>query len=135
MSDSDIRITILENHGDHRGNSFNIPEDSLIYLHRAQNVHIANVKPAAVRGNHYHLKRKELLLVYHDGPWLLCWDTGEQTPIQKKIFEGAGCALIEIAPDVSHAIQNTGNGALVIVVLSDHVYSPEDSDTYTRTLL
>lgn len=95
-------------------------------------VHITTLVPGAVRGEHYHRDRRELLIVLHRGPWSLPWDCGEGTEIQRRDFTGGGAVLIEVAPLAAHAVRNDGPTDLSIVGLSDGAFDPAAPDAYPR---
>jgi dTDP-4-dehydrorhamnose 3,5-epimerase-like enzyme len=58
-----VQITQLNNNGDARGFSFMAPAEALAFVGRMADVHLASMKPGAVRGNHYHLRRREAIVV------------------------------------------------------------------------
>ncbi len=62
-----IQITELSNRGDARGFSFTAPAEALAFVGRMADVHLASTRPGAVRGNHYHLRRREAIVVLPGG--------------------------------------------------------------------
>lgn len=110
-----VRITPLEARKDHRGSSFPVP----LPFGSVGECHAATVRPAAVRGNHFHTTRRELLLVVYRDRWTLLWDDGEGTPLQSRAFEGEGALLAEIDPLCAHAVRNDGSHDLQLFVLGD----------------
>src|ERR1035437_3776607 len=66
-----IQITELSNSGDARGFSFTAPVEALAFVGRMADVHLASTKPGAVRGNHYHLRRREAIVVLPGAKWSL----------------------------------------------------------------
>jgi len=72
-----IQITELSNLGDGRGFSFTAPAEGLDFVGRMADVHLASTKPGEVRGNHYHLRRREAIMVLPGTKWSLHWDEGE----------------------------------------------------------
>ena len=97
-----------------------------------KDVHIAEIKPGQIRGNHYHSKRGEYITVVYTGDWSLHWDTGEGTAVSHKRFDGSGAVLITPPLNWSHAVRNDGDGSLWIFVASDQAYDRDEKDEYKR---
>ncbi|UGT63988.1 hypothetical protein [Nocardia asteroides] len=121
---------------DARGVSFTVPEVLLSRLKAVKDVHIAEVRPGSVRGNHFHTKRTELIAVVAAEKWSVHWDTGWGTDTHSLVFEGGGYALF---PPVgwSHAIKNIGSSSLWIFAASDIAFdsSSDSNDTERRPLV
>lgn len=130
-----LRYSQLEDKGDYRGSSFNVPTSLLQLVGNIKDIHIAKILPNYVRGNHYHLERKEIIIVFYDDIWMLGWDNGYNTTVMQAKFSGSGTLLIEVESNISHAIKNIGRKDLLIIALSSHIYGPEKSDTFTRIVL
>ena len=122
-----LQISELGNLGDIRGFSFTLPSAALDFLKRVSDLHLASIVPGAVRGNHYHLRRREAIVVLPGPAWSLHWDEGEGMPPQHRSFPGSGAMLVLVSPDSSHAVRNDGNGLLWIVACSSETYDPAES--------
>lgn len=122
---SGVRVTSLEPRSDARGSAFSVGLPFPIV-----ECHVATIRPGAIRGNHYHLQRHELLVVMHDGSWTLFWDEGEDTTVQSRSFDGSGAVLLEAPPRTAHAVRNDGARDLHIISLGD----TRETDTYPRRL-
>ncbi len=122
-----IQISELHNSGDARGFSFTAPIEALEYVGRTADVHMASTKPGAVRGNHYHLRRREAIVVLPGAQWSFHWDEGNETAAQHREFEGSRAVLVLIAPGSSHAVRNDGEGLLWLVAISSESYDPAES--------
>jgi dTDP-4-dehydrorhamnose 3,5-epimerase-like enzyme len=122
-----IRIAELSNSGDVRGFSFTAPAEALEYVGRMADVHLASTGPNAVRGNHYHLKRREAIVVLPGSRWSFHWDEGEGTAAQHRAFDGGAAVLVLVAPGVSHAVRNDGDQALWLMAISSESYDPTES--------
>ena len=112
-------VTPLAPTPDTRGLSLSVAAKSLGELDGIRDIHIAEIRPGQVRGNHYHLRRTELIAVAYDGSWSLHWDTGPNTPTETRSFTGTGGMLISAPRTWSHAIRNDGVSSIWIVALSD----------------
>ncbi len=122
-----IRITELTNTGDAPGLSFTIPAEALAYLGRVQDVHLASTKPGAIRGNHYHLRRREAIVVLPGPRWSLHWDEGEGTTARHRRFDGSRAVLVTVATGASHAVRNDGDEPLWLMACSSEAYDPGES--------
>jgi oxalate decarboxylase/phosphoglucose isomerase-like protein (cupin superfamily) len=122
-----IQITELENLGDTRGFSFTAPAEALAFVGRMADVHVASTGPRGVRGNHYHLRRREAIVVLPGVKWSLHWDESEGTVAQHREFDGGKAALVLVSPGASHAVRNDGEGTLWLVAISSETYDPGES--------
>ena len=122
-----IQIAELNNNGDARGVSFAAPAEALAFVGRMADVHLASTEPGAVRGNHYHLRRREAIVVMPGPKWSFHWDEGEGSAAQHRAFDGGQAVLILVSPDASHAMRNDGQGTLWWVAISSETYNPAES--------
>lgn len=121
-----VFVTPLAARTDLRGSSFGVE----IPFASVGECHIATIRPGAVRGNHFHLTRREVLVVLYADRWTLLWDEGEGSPVQSRTFEGAGAVLMDADPLCAHAVRNDGARDLQIFVLGD----TREADTHPRVL-
>jgi dTDP-4-dehydrorhamnose 3,5-epimerase-like enzyme len=122
-----IQITELTNGGDGRGFSFTAPAKALEFLKQVRDMHLSSTEPGAVRGNHYHLRRREAIAVVPGAAWSLHWDQGEGTAPQHRQFDGGSAILVLVSPGASHAVRNDGEKPLWLVALSSESYDPAES--------
>jgi oxalate decarboxylase/phosphoglucose isomerase-like protein (cupin superfamily) len=124
-----IQITELNNSGDARGLSFTAPAEGLAFVGRMADVHLASTGPGAVRGNHYHLRRREAIVVLPGAKWSLHWDEGDGAAALHRGFDGGSAVLVLVSPGASHAVRNDSNGTLWLVAISSESYDPAESVT------
>jgi oxalate decarboxylase/phosphoglucose isomerase-like protein (cupin superfamily) len=124
-----VQITELNNNGDARGFSFMAPAEALAFVGRMADVHLASMKPGAVRGNHYHLRRREAIVVLPGAKWSFHWDEGDGSSAQHREFDGGRAVMVLVSPDASHAVRNDGDGTLWWVAISSETYDPAESVT------
>jgi dTDP-4-dehydrorhamnose 3,5-epimerase-like enzyme len=128
-----VQITELSNYGDARGFSFTAPPEALAFVGRMADVHLAATGPGTVRGNHYHLRRREAIVVLPGTKWSLHWDEGDASsggnPAQHRSFDGTSAVLVTISPGASHAVRNDGEGTMWLVAISSETYDPAESVT------
>ncbi|MFG2824864.1 hypothetical protein ACGFX4_36225 [Kitasatospora sp. NPDC048365] len=126
---------VLPDGGDVRGSSFSLPDTWLQAVAGFLDVHATTLVPGGVRGNHYHLSGRELLLVLHRESWSAHWDTGEGTPVSSRTFPGPGAVLVEVALGCSHAVRNDGSTDLQIIGFRDRPFDPADPDAHPREVV
>jgi dTDP-4-dehydrorhamnose 3,5-epimerase-like enzyme len=131
--ESRIRIIELPDRGDARGYSFTTPAEALEFVGAIQDVHFASVLPGAVRGNHFHLRRREAIVIFGQSTWSFHWDEGESTPPRHKEITRPGATLITVAPGASHAVRNDGSQVLTLAAFSSETYDP--AETVARKLI
>jgi dTDP-4-dehydrorhamnose 3,5-epimerase-like enzyme len=122
-----IQISELGNRGDTRGFSFTTPPDALDFVGRVQDMHLASTAPGAVRGNHYHLRRREAIVIFPGTAWSLHWDEGEGTSAEHRSFDGNDAVLVLVSPGNSHAVRNDGSTTLWLVACSSEPYDPTET--------
>ncbi len=130
-----LRILRLPDAGDFRGSSFTAPISSLQFLGSVRDMHIADIGPGAVRGNHFHEHRREVLCIRYTDSWSVHWDSGANTEIQRETFSGSGLVLVEIEPLISHAVRNDGSSPICMVALSDRSFDPRSPDSQPRKVI
>lgn len=124
-----VQITELPNCGDARGLSFTAPAEALAFVGRMSDVHLSSTQPGAIRGNHYHLRRREALIVMPGARWCLHWDEGQSSRAQHREFDGAKAVLVLIPPGASHAVRNNSdnNKEMWLVAISSEPYDPSET--------
>ncbi len=122
-----VQIQELSNTGDVRGFSFTAPAEALAFVGRMLDVHLASTKPGAVRGNHYHLRRREAIVVLPGSKWSLHWDEGDGSSAQHRRFDGSVAVLVLVSPGASHAVRNDGDRDLWLTAISSESYDPAES--------
>jgi dTDP-4-dehydrorhamnose 3,5-epimerase-like enzyme len=124
-----IQISELPNSGDTRGFSFTAPTEALAFVGRMSDVHLASTKPGSVRGNHYHLRRREAIVILPGPKWSFHWDEGDGTSAQHREFDGSFAVLVLVSPGASHAVRNDGDQDLWLAAMSSETYDPAESVT------
>ena len=127
MATSRIQILELPNHGDARGLSFVVPDQALAFLNGLGHVHCAASKPGAVRGNHYHLRRREATIVLPGSKWSLHWAEDSKCDPQHREFDGNAAVLLLLPPQTVHAIRNDGSGELWLFAIQSEANDPSDT--------
>jgi oxalate decarboxylase/phosphoglucose isomerase-like protein (cupin superfamily) len=129
-----VEILELSSQGDERGVSFS---DQMwkTFLQRVKDIHIATIRPGAVRGNHYHRERREVLFVMYFDDWSFHWEAEAGGSFLQRRFRGSGCVTITVEPEISHAVRNDGRVDLFMVGVSDANYDPRKPDAYRREVI
>ncbi|MEN6483309.1 MAG: hypothetical protein ABFD98_00375 [Syntrophobacteraceae bacterium] len=124
-----VTIEDLKYFTDGRGSVVEPLEPERIVLQR--NVHVVLTEPGCVRGNHYHERGVETLVVY--GPALV---RTRETPGEALETQVPGGAVFRfhIPPGVSHAVMNTGTGANLLLAFNTVPHDPAAPDTFMDVL-
>ncbi len=122
-----IQIKELDNTGDARGFSFTLPKEALDFLQHTADLHLASTAPGSIRGNHYHLRRREAIVLLPGTPWSLHWDEGAGQPTQQRSFAGNCAVLVTVSPGASHAVRNDGDSPLWLVACSSEPFDPTET--------
>ena len=133
-----VQIIDLADTGDQRGSSFTIPTPALEFVGTVRDLHVAEILPGTIRGNHYHLRRLEAIVIYYKDAWTFHWDEGlddsqsgdaqaTPPPAHHRDFAGAGAAVILVTPGCSHAVANRGSQSITILGISSEGYDPAES--------
>ncbi len=100
-------------------------------LSMQRNCHVVLTAAGQVRGNHYHTRATERLIVL--GPALARFRI-EGRVVEARVPEGEAWRFT-IPPGVAHAIRGTGEGPNVIVAFATEPFEPGDPDTVRDVLL
>jgi dTDP-4-dehydrorhamnose 3,5-epimerase-like enzyme len=132
----DVTFEPLPESTDGRGESFSLLSDALATMDKVLDVHIASVRPGAVRGNHYHSVKTELITVVYSDDWTFYWDTGVGSEIRRREFTGRGAVAVSVPRDWSHAVKNEGASDLWLFNLSDLAFDTGvPSDSHPRVVV
>ncbi len=129
-----VNIYHLENRGDKRGNAFVIPPKSIDFVKPITEMHFVTMVPGAIRGNHFHENRRELVVLNYENNWELSWQISEEDEIKSTHFSGQGTVVIEIQSKVVHTFKNTGSAPLHLFCYSNHQGEPNEPDTLRKVI-
>ena len=136
MAQPELRVTVLENAGDVRGSSFQTGAGWLGFLGSVEDAHIATILPGQIRGNHYHVRRREVIAVLYADAWQLAWDNGADTEVNLIQFAEQRRGASGGRPaGFSRDRELTGAALLWIVGLSNGAWDEHAPDAYPRRLL
>lgn len=127
----ELRLVEVPDRNDGRGASFYIPPEAIKFVERIDEVHFAALEVGAVRGNHYHIGRREFIFVEYSDQWQLAWRARDDSEVHERVFRGTGGVLLMVEPGVVHAIKNIGALQLYLISCSDRRHA----DTFSETLL
>jgi dTDP-4-dehydrorhamnose 3,5-epimerase-like enzyme len=96
-----------------------------------QNVHVVISEPGAIRGNHFHKRGSEILTII--GPALI--RVREDGAVRDVIVADGEVMRCDFPPLVSHAIQNTGPAANVLVAFNTVPHDPAAPDVFRDELI
>jgi dTDP-4-dehydrorhamnose 3,5-epimerase-like enzyme len=121
-----IQISTLDNTGDVRGFAFTATTRALEFVGRVADIHFASASPGTVRGNHYHVRKRQVVIVLPGPSWSLHCDEGEGTPVHCHSFDGSGAMMVLVLPGCALAVRNDGQQPLWLAMCSSRPYDPKD---------
>ena len=130
-----VTIRHLDNRGDRRGVMHRVHTSSIDFLEQFREMHAGTIEPGAVRGNHLHTGRRELLILIYSDAFQFAWQDEGEEEIQTESFTGNGAVAVEIPPGGIHAIKNTGKRSVTLIACSDGEFDPDYKDTIRETIL
>ena len=99
------------------------------------NIHYSYSKPAAIRGNHYHKNKTELLCVTF-GRGKLVLEENVSKERKELSMIGESPVLVEIPPEVAHAIENNDQSIpMHLLVIQKGDSKLIDSDIFPRKII
>lgn len=85
--------------------------------------------PGQTKGKHYHTRKTEWYCVIKGESELILTDN--KTKKTKKInISGKKIGIVEIPPNVFHAIKNIGKEEMILLVYCDESFNKKDQDTF-----
>lgn len=85
--------------------------------------------PGQTKGKHYHTRKTEWYCVIKGESELILTDN--KTKKTKKInISGKKIGIVEIPPNVFHAIKNIGKEEMMLLVYCDESFNKKDQDTF-----
>jgi len=100
-------------------------------LRGQRNVHVVLTHPGAVRGNHYHVKGTETLVVC--GPAVVRYGDGDEVE-ETQVPEGIVKRFV-FPPGVPHAVRFSGIRPGLLVAFQSEVHNPSRPDTVSFPLI
>lgn len=126
---SQIRVEQVEFFSDTRGWVIEPVDEALLAGKR--NVHVVFSEPGAVRGNHFHKRTTEVLVVV--GPALVRVQE-DNAPRDITVPEGQAMRFT-VPPGIPHAIQNTGTRPMILMSFATEPHDRTRPDTFPARLV
>lgn len=92
-------------------------------------VFYATSVPGAIRGDHYHTRKRETFCVV-EGEGRISMRDRESGATKAYTVSGENPETVEMPLNWVHNIENIGEGEMKLVVWTNEVYDPNDPDTY-----
>lgn len=121
-------IKELERHSDKRGWLVEMLKQNEL-KEEIKQIYVASIKPGAVRGNHYHLKRTEWFFIINGEAKLYLLDLKTKRNILLKLSSKKP-RVVTIFPKIAHALKNSGKKIIYLVSAQGDIYNPKKPDTY-----
>ncbi|MDE1870268.1 MAG: WxcM-like domain-containing protein [Candidatus Micrarchaeota archaeon] len=128
-----IKIIELQSQPDPRGWSVDLFKRSVLPLD-LKYVYLIISRPGTVRGNHYHEKKNEWFCLIKGKVRFTLVDNNTQ---ERKVLELSDnpITLLNIPPQVSHAIENITDEEVYILELADQEFDPSNPDTFKKQIV
>jgi len=132
MTDKPFHIINVETGRDARGWVSNLLDFLPLPAEQIKNIHVVELKPGAVRGNHRHRRQREWFLIC-GGPCRLAVEIdGQRT---EQTIAGDRPVLVSVAPGTAHALRYEGETVAYLTAVTDAVYNPRQPDLERVILL
>lgn len=95
---------------------------------------VSTSKRNAIRGQHYHLKKKEWFLVIK-GEARIVFEDIKSKERSEILVSASRPTTVEVPPRLAHAIQNVGKGEMYLVALVNEPLNPKNPDTFFYKVL
>ena len=127
-----IKVTPLDKKIDARG--WLIENESSAIRDSMKHFLVSASKPGAIRGQHYHRKKKEWFIVVKGEAEVVFEDinTKESARI---VVNGEEPKVIETSPFVAHAFKNIGKDDMCLVAIVNEPLDKKDPDTLTYKVI
>lgn len=126
---SDVLVELVEVLADARGLVFEPIRPDLIG--QQNNVHLVLTQPGCVRGNHYHVRGTETVVVF--GRALARFRVSDSER-DIEVPDGKVFRFI-FPPGVPHAFKNTGENLMLLVCFNTEKYDPTQPDSVPTQLI
>ena len=85
--------------------------------------------PGVIRGNHYHTRKQEKFCVIN-GKAKISLRNRENNELKEYYVSGENPEVVDIIVDWTHNIENIGEDELKLLVWTNEIFDPNNSDTY-----
>ncbi len=127
-----VQFYEIDQISDERGDAYFLQSKAKELLGDVAEMHFVTLQKDAVRGNHFHKEKKEIMFVIYDGKWTFAWEISGK--IMSKSFEGKSSLLILIPENIVHAIRNDDENLLQVLSIANKPYTPKNPDTFVRQI-
>jgi len=133
-SQKPLKVSVYRGTADARGQSFSLAGALRGVFDAVKDCHVGSINPGAVRGNHYHSQRTEVILVVFFAGCSIHWrdDSGV---VHSTSLAGQGVAVVEVGPGCAHAVRNDGDQKLFIVSLTDGSFDASSGETVRSVVI
>jgi len=91
----------------------------------------ATTKPGAIRGNHYHKRKKEYFCII-EGEAKIRLRNRDNNEVEEHIVSGDRPEIIEMKINWTHNIENIGDTEMKLLAWTNEIFNPENPDTYAE---
>ncbi|MCB9489478.1 MAG: WxcM-like domain-containing protein [Deltaproteobacteria bacterium] len=99
-----------------------------------ENMHIVDMRPGSVRGNHVHHRQREAMYI-SGGAFRLRLRDLDKDETQDVVHDSSAPVFVAIDPGCAHAVENIGKETIKLVCLADRPFDPTNPDTIAVPLI
>ncbi len=125
-------LSPVETGRDQRGWVSNLLDFVPLPAARIRNVHLVEIKPGCVRGNHVHRKQMEWIIIC-GGPTRVVVAAGDER--FETVLDGERPMMLKVTPGTAHAVRYEGDGRAYLVAITDTEYDFNAPDVEGVNLL
>lgn len=129
---SPFSIEIVQTSRDQRGWVSNLLDFLPLPPAELHNIHLVEMQPGSIRGNHRHARQTEWIVVC-GGPCRIVLHTGDQK--HEQVFLGPEPTMLTIRPGTAHAVKNESEHEVYLLCLTDQPYDFERPDVEKLLLI
>lgn len=101
------------------------------HLKKVEDIHIVSMEPNTIRGNHFHLKKTEIILPLF-GRITVAWKENDLVYKENPL---PATAMYLFPPGVPHALRNDGLVAAIAIAFGSEAFDPENPDSIKEEVL
>jgi dTDP-4-dehydrorhamnose 3,5-epimerase-like enzyme len=129
---SPFRLSTIETSRDDRGWVSNLLDFIPLPPSAIHNIHLCELQPGAIRGNHMHGRQTEWIVV-SGGPVTIAVAAGERR--EQHTFSGEQPVMLMVRPGAAHAVRYDGAERAYLTAITDTPYDFTNPDVTRVALL
>lgn len=126
------KVTPIVKRNDQRG--WLIQNERKDVSNQMKHFFVSMTNKKAVRGQHYHTHKKEWFIVLIGTARIILEDIHTKERCEK-VLSADRPEMIEIPPNIAHAIENVSNGDMLLLAIVNEAFDSKNPDTYAYKII